>query len=177
MVIEAQERGILAHSGGNFFLLEPEKSTFAIRDIALALSNICRFTGHTKRFYSVAEHSVWCSHIVPDKYALDALMHDATEAFVGDVAKPLKDLLPDYAAIEERAERAIFDRFGVTWPVPDPVKAADMAMLAAEKVQALDDLGIWPMLSGIEPAEILLQFWTPDKARRMFLRRFRELAG
>jgi len=144
--------------------------------IAHALSNICRFTGHCRAFYSVAEHSVHVSRIVPRDMALIGLLHDAPEAFVGDVAKPLKELLPDYRRIEARIEEAVFAHFGLPLPLPDPVKAADRAMLRAEQAQAMNSNDAWHHTHGERPAPIRLRFWEPDEAYRQFVWRFNELS-
>src|SRR5690349_6806238 len=96
---------ITTHSGVQFDLLKPDPSVVHLEDIAHALSHLCRYTGHCNRFYSVAEHSVIVSLMVPPsepKLAMQGLLHDATEAYVNDLARPLKDLLPEYKEIEMR---------------------------------------------------------------------------
>ena len=94
--MEQTESCISVYDGEYFDLLEPDRSVYTINTIAHALSNLCRYTGHVNRFYSVAEHSVFVSLAVPKKFALEALFHDASEAFLGDVSSPLKKLLPEY---------------------------------------------------------------------------------
>ena len=166
---------ILLRSGCYFDLAEPERSEFTIEDIAHALSNICRFTGHTVRFYSVAEHCWHCSFIVPPEHALAALLHDAAEAFVGDVASPLKGMLPDYRQIEARVHRAVLARFGLGPDLHPSVKQADMAMLLAEQRQAMSNRDRWFEVDGIEPAARHLLWMYPHHAAPAFLRRYDEL--
>src|SRR5664279_1420110 len=98
--------------------MNPDPDALDIEEIAHALSMICRFTGHVREFYSVAQHCTIVSDLGPACYAFTGLMHDATEAYVGDVAKPLKNMLPAYSVIEERVAQAIATRFGVINPLP-----------------------------------------------------------
>lgn len=118
---EQTKSSISTVSGRFFDILKPEDYEFDIDEIATALSNICRYTGHVNKFYSVAEHSVLVSRLVPSRLALAGLLHDASEAFVGDVSSPLKRLLPDYKRIEERVQEAIADQFGLPYPFPQEV--------------------------------------------------------
>ncbi len=166
---------ILLQSGEYFDFVDPEASAFTIGDIAHALSNLCRFTGQCSRFYSVAEHSVHASRQVEPEFAFEALMHDAAEAFVGDVSKPLKGLLRDYRVIEARVEAAIRRRFGLPLICSESVKRVDLAMLRTEQVQLMRNRDDWPILQGFEPYAITLPCWAPETARAMFLRRFAKL--
>lgn len=170
---------IMLHSGKCFDLKAPEESDFGIDDIAHALSNICRFTGHCRVFYSVAQHSVLVSQVVPPNDALAGLLHDAAEAFVGDVSKPLKLLLPDYQAIERRVECAVWQRFGLPKTLPPSVKRADQVLLDVEQhdlmhADAPRGRSLWsqshPSLA--EPIKPL----APVDAKQAFLRRFEELS-
>lgn len=168
---------IQTHSGIYFNFLEPHKSEFTIDDIAHALAHICRFTGHTREFYSVAQHSVHVSYLVPSEDALAGLLHDAHEAFVGDVASPLKHLLPEYKLIEERAEQAVRSRYGLPTTLPASVKHADLLMLATERHFLMPDTGSehWALIDGLEPALKRLVPVAPETARHLFLARYREL--
>lgn len=167
---------ILLASGNYFDFLAPEQSAFTIEDIAHGLSNVCRFSGHCRRFYSVAQHSVIVSRIVPPEDAYAGLMHDAAEAFVGDVAKPLKDLLPDYRKIEKAVEAVVLARFDVPQPMPPSVKEADIVMLATEQRELMENRDAWNHTQGREPLDIDILPLTPAMAKAAFLARFAELA-
>jgi hypothetical protein len=165
-------------SGCEFNFLEPETSKFKLLDIASALSKICRFTGHTRQFYSVAQHSVMCSHLVPKEDRLAALMHDAAEAFIGDVSTPLKQLLPDYKAIEARVEAVVFARFGLPAELPSSVKAADLRMLATEAKKFMPREAMnWDILAFVELVPVNLVPWSPAQAQAEFLDRYQEITG
>lgn len=167
---------ILTQSGININLLEPDPALINIDDIAHALSHLCRFTGHTNRFYSVAEHCVRAAAHVAPEYALEALLHDATEAYLGDVSSPLKCLLHEYRAIESRLDCVIRARFGLP-PLQSPqVKQADLAMLATERHHLMPATADhWPLLDGIVPAAEITDPLTSTQAYNLFLDRFNQL--
>ncbi|UBN55277.1 HD family hydrolase [Pantoea agglomerans] len=170
---------ITTQSGKHFDFNNISPDAICIEDIACALSNLCRFTGHVQDFYSVAQHSVHVSYLVPPTFALDALLHDAAEAYIGDCVSPLKALLPDYQEIEKRVELAVAKRFGIRtlgkWP---EVKRADLIMLATERRDLdLDDGTPWPILEGVEPAPFLLSPLNPRQSRVLFLQRYNDLKG
>lgn len=144
-----------------------------IKDIAHALSLINRFTGHSVTPYSVAQHSVHVSKLIAPEYALWGLMHDASEAYLGDVARPLKAMLPHYKELEEHVQRTIAQVYGLCWPIPEEVKAADNMALLAEKRDLLSVQHEWGI--DVEPAEEPTVPYEWMVARGLFERRFLEL--
>jgi len=165
---------ILTYSGQYFDFMEP--GTVEIETIAHALAHICRFTGHVRDFYSVAQHSVLVSYLVSPENALAALLHDAAEALIGDVAAPLKQLLPDYAAIEARVDAALLTSFGLPTTLPDEVKRADLIMLATERRDLMPDHpSKWDCLDGIDPMLATIKPMGPKSAKIWFLQRYYEL--
>ncbi len=119
-------------SGRRISITDPQPEDICIHDIAHALANICRFGGHTKRFYSVAQHSIMVSDEVDNQHALQGLLHDATEAYLGDVVGPLKRVLPDYLALEKKWRGAICEAFHISVEIPGEVKVADNRAMSTE---------------------------------------------
>ena len=166
---------IMLHSGAWFDFCAPSASTFTIEDIAHGLANICRYSGQCRGFYSVAEHSILVSEVAKG-FEFEALLHDAAEAFLGDITRPLKQMLPEYKRIENEVELAILDRFGVTAPLPSQIKQADLRVLAAEQRQIMPEgTDGWVRGQKVEPAPIIVRHLSPDVAKRIFLERFEEL--
>jgi hypothetical protein len=172
-------------SGAKFNYNKPEKSDVTLHDIASALSNVCRFSGHLPRFYSVAQHLVNASYIVTSENAFTALMHDTAEAFTNDLPTPLKWALPIFKELEVKIEGAMGQKFGFQYPYPQEVKTADTIMLMLEKyhVKQCDDY--WPGYSDEYPREAVEQYldrvdltsWRPSIARNKFLARYEELTN
>lgn len=122
---------IKTFSGITFDFLNPTPDMISMADIAHALSNICRFGGQAHEFYSVAQHSILVSDL-SHKYALEGLLHDASEAYLGDVVRPLKRLLPEYQKIEKGVTKAIEAKYELRFEAYEFVKVADTAALAIE---------------------------------------------
>jgi hypothetical protein len=161
---------ILTKSGQQFFPLAPEPEKIVIEDIAHALSNICRFTGHVRQFYSVAQHSCHVAQLVRPQFQLWALLHDASEAYLCDLAAPVKNQLPGYKLAEEAVMRAVAIRFGLRWPMPPEVKNADMRMFYRERENLM------PYHGACEPSPFPpapLEPMTPAEAKIIFLDGFR----
>lgn len=169
---------ILTSSGRYFNLLEPNHHHVSIGEIAHALSHICRFTGHVRTFYSVAQHCYHASYLVDREHALAALLHDAAEAYIGDVATPLKHLLPDYKVIEARVEAAVAKHFNLSTRMHPSVKQADLVMLATEQRDLMPEhADQWPCIQGINPMPNPIDPMPPQTARYCFLDRFFELTA
>lgn len=174
--------GMQTYSGRSFWPLDPHPSEVCIEDIAHALSNMCRFAGHVRHFYSVAEHCVRVSWLAPSHdrmIALAGLLHDATEAYVVDVPRPLKRFLPGYNEIEARVARCIEVAFDLETGILDhpSVKRWDEVLLATEARDLMggQSAGAWHLRAG--PLDEVIEPWSPQGARMAFLNRFDVLGG
>lgn len=147
-------------SGKHFNYLDIQQDDIVIEDIATALSHICRFAGHLPEFYSVGQHSVLTSHLVPQ-----------------DIPSPLKHLLPDYQVIEARVDAAIRQKFGLPTEQHPTVKYADLVMLASERRDfEVDEGSVWPCLEGVVPTDLfIINPVRPGQSYGMFINRFNEL--
>lgn len=168
-------------TGKFFYFQEPQDESFDIEDIAHALSMNCRYVGHCRQFYSVAEHSVWVSHLLNGTgLELDGLLHDASEAYITDIASPIKQFLPDYQKMEDTIMSALFRKYGLEYPLHPAVKHCDLVMLSTEAHYLLisrgDNWDMWkarkrpPVTAGIKPSCV-----APDVAKQLFLERYEEL--
>lgn len=171
------ERGnwMQTFTGRRFYPIDPSPDEVYPADIAHALSLICRYGGHVKRFYSVAEHCVLMSHAVSRENALWALLHDATEAYVGDMVRPLKRMMPDYQRAENAIALCIASRFGLSWPEPPEVKDADNRIILTERAALLAETGeIWQE-DHLAPLPVAITGWSAVEAERNYLARLAEL--
>lgn len=179
-----------------FNLINPTPQMVCIEDIAHALSNICRFNGHCEIFYSVAQHSVFVSEICNKENALWGLLHDAGEAYYGDIITPMKDWWNQTEHLNRflsKIDYVIFKHFlmlpqDYQWRytaeyMPKDVKLADNIMLATEKAQLMDDLGqvikwdgCWNNGIGQPMSDIEIKPLYPEAAEKLFLDTFEELS-
>lgn len=163
-------------SGGVFDVLTSGPEHVRLDDIAHALSNLCRFGGHCRKFYSVAEHCVHVSYLVPPAYALEGLLHDASEAYCIDLPRPIKHLVPGYREMEARIDTVIREAFHLPAYHSLLVKAADNAMLLAERDALLPPSPIpWTWAEGLDPADRVPMCLPPEAAKAAFLERYVEL--
>lgn len=162
------------YSGRRFFPFDPSPDQIDIKDIAHALAMTCRYGGHCKQFYSVAQHSVLVAEKAPAQYALRALLHDAPEAYIGDLVRPIKHQ-PKMAAFEEvesMVERAICARFDLPYPIVNPViKDLDNRILLDEREAVMVPTDDDWQIEG-EPLGVVIEQWSPEVAREKFLRAF-----
>ena len=168
---------IQLNSGRYLDLSHPNPDDILIEDIAHGLSNICRFTGQCRKFYSVAQHSVLVANKVMKEHpnlAMAALLHDAQEAYIGDISSPLKEMIGGYGSIENRLARRIEDKF-CPLSAEDHAKALrvvkihDLRALATERRDLMHPGGTWDCLEGVEPYADPIVPWGPHKAKLAFL--------
>ena len=166
---------IQTYSGNRYWPLSPRAKDVDIKDIAHALAMSCRFSGHCVKFYSVAEHSCHVSDACEDIDKLWGLLHDAAEAYVTDVPRPIKPFLTNYKEIENRNMNAIVHKFNLLpFKIPESVKKIDTAILADEQKQVMNPSEhAWYLPES--PLDVRIEFWEPERAEIEFLNRFHEL--
>lgn len=169
---------IKTYTGRKLDLARPDPEVVCVEDVAHALSMICRYGGHPRGFYSVAEHSVnveelagsSCSSSV--RFAL--LMHDASEAYLGDVIAPLKILLPEYRRLEAEWSRVIFEKFGI----PHDEHTSRFVHEADVKMRKIEQLALF-VPDEVDAAQVhhleLIRCFRPEAAKLRFLGRFYRL--
>lgn len=173
-----------------FYFSDPRPEMVCLPDIAHALAHTCRFNGHTKRFYSVAEHCVLVSHYVPLHRAAEGLLHDAAEAYYGDIPRPLKQALwvanepvpygeepgatlHRFRDLEGVLLKIIFDKYGLKWPEPAEVKRIDNELLVTEYLTLINE-DLPPGLVGVPELKLdkhAIVGHLPSVAKKQFLDR------
>lgn len=123
---------IMTAGGRLFEFLDPKPEQIDLDDIAHGLAMTCRFAGHCQSFYSVAQHSWLVSRWCDPEVAQHGLLHDAAEAYLVDMPRPIKRVLPEYRALEDHVQRIIYQRFGLAPETPADVKRVDARLLATE---------------------------------------------
>lgn len=156
------ENSIRTFTGKVFDLKILDPESICIEDIAHALSNTARFGGHLKEFYSVAQHSVHMAQMASENFKLEALLHDASEAYLGDMPSPFKRIMPEYKEYENKLMQVIADKFGFSLPISGHIKYLDKQILQME----------WD--SFVEPIaaryEVPLWAWDPELAEAEFMK-------
>lgn len=170
------------YSGRQFWPLDPRPEDIDLDDIAHALSRICRYGGHVHGFYSVAEHCVQLSRWFTDDrdLALWALMHDAAEAYVGDMVRPLKHHMPAFQEAEDRILAAIAVRFDLPHReglIPAAVHEADNRILLDERAALLTHTEHAWAVEHLQPLDVPIVGWPNWVAEVQFRQRFQELTA
>lgn len=177
---------MMTHTGRKFYPLSPRPEDIDPLDIAHSLAHLCRYNGHTDRFYSVAEHCILMSLVMPTpELALEALLHDGSEAYVGDMVRPLKhtDEMAPYRMAEDYVMDAIAARFGL--PVDSTghhsksaeVRDADTRILLTERTALLSHYQPserW-LVDGMEPLDVQIMALQPYGAKQAYLARLESL--
>lgn len=163
---------ILTYTGKRFDLYEPDADLIDPRDISHSLAHLCRFNGHTREYYSVAQHCCMVADLVPDEDKLAALLHDATEAYIGDMVRPLKQWMHAYQDVEDWIWERICTHFGLDQVLPASVRQSDLIALATERRDLMPiDPAIWDCLIGIEPTAEIIRPWSATEARLTYHQR------
>jgi 5'-deoxynucleotidase YfbR-like HD superfamily hydrolase len=190
--IEAGSRGGWneCYTGTRFYTFDPAPEDVSIADIAHSLALQCRYNGNSKRFYSVAEHSCLLSDFVrehgrdggntrrydvPPRDSLTALLHDAAEAYIGDLIRPVKHRMPEFRALEAIVEHVVLPVYGLESDLPPWMRDLDSRILSDERAQVmLTQHNEWST-DELEPLDVWVNFWSPARGEFEFLRRFHEL--
>lgn len=153
----------------------------SVEAIAHALSNICRYGGHVNSHYSVAQHSIAIAKLAPPKYFLEGLMHDASEAYIGDIPSPMKQRIPEIKIFEERIQKRIFEEYDLVWPIPDEVEYLDKVIAQTEMVNFFDSISpeveqiLLSYTNGTHiyfPIYELEEAWPAEKAKNEFIEEY-----
>lgn len=173
--MNAQHGWMQTFGGTAFDPLNPVLEDIHISDIAHHLSLTCRYSGAVQRFYSVAEHSVLVARAVPPEHFRWGLLHDATEAYIADLVRPIKHRMPEYRAVEDNLMAFICTRFGLPLDCPPEVHDADLRIVVDEKAALLGpEPKPWNAIAGCEPLGVEVTGWLPEVAEQMFLASYYE---
>lgn len=160
-------------SGFRIRLDDLDNNVYALTDIACSLSRICRFGGHVNEFYSVAQPCVLGSWKAPDHLKLAFLMHDCTEAYIGDIIRPVKKSIPGLEEFEDTLHAAILKNYGLPFPMDPLIHEIDNRMLVTEAKQLRPDVNLYDWGFSEEDAyDMEITPWLPETAEKQFLRYF-----
>lgn len=162
---------IQTFSGRRFYPADPRAEDMDINDVAHALSMVCRFNGHVRFHYSVAQHSVLSARQAEPEYAYEALHHDDSETWITDLTRPVKHMLPPYVTMESNIDRVKCQWLGLPFPKSPAVKLIDDRMLVTEASQLLGGRGEawWREPHWPQPFDIKIEPWEPAYAEAQFL--------
>jgi hypothetical protein len=178
MKLNLDDAWIQSYRGGQIHPLNPKLDELHVEDFSHSLSNLCRFGGHTKRFYSIGQHCVLVSQACDQEYALEGLLHDAAEGCgLVDMPSPVKHskYLSGYRLLDEQMEEAIAEKFKLKYPWPKTVKQADMILLMTERRDLMAPPPVPWMFEEFQVLPKKIVPWSPKVAEKKFLERYYEL--
>ena len=159
-------------TGGNFYAFDPKPEEVVLEDIIVSLAKQCRFNGSCSEFYSVAQHSVLVAEMVPDRWKRAALFHDATEAYIGDIIKPIKYSIPIIKEVEDKIWSVIAGKYNLPKVLPECVHKADVQMCSNEKRDFLPHAPEWRNMPKAKGPRIVPLGW--KAAENLFRRKVSE---
>ncbi len=167
---------IQTYTGLKFYPFSPRAEDIDIEDIAHALSMNCRFNGHVKYYYSVAQHSVIVSNICEKQFAFSGLMHDSSESYISDIARPLKRMssFNFYNEMEENILEVIYKKYKIR-PINDHIKHVDSRLTLTEGRDLMPNVSYWPMIKKYDPYDFKIEPWSQKHSKQLFLERFNKL--
>jgi len=174
-LFDENETWIQTYTGRRFTPTKPMAGAIVLEDIAHPLSMQCRFSGHVSKFYSVAQHSVLVSYICDEKDALWGLLHDASEAYIVDIPRPIKRVLKEYVDLERVMQESVCERFGLPKGMPESVKKADDLLLMTEARDLMPPLQDGWGYNDIQPLPFKIEAVSQEDAKDRFIMRFCEL--
>lgn len=174
-----EDRGpyITLYSGGKFYPADCRIDQATVTDIAHALALNCRYNGHVADFYSVAEHCVLVSQLVPEKYALWGLLHDVTEAFVPDIPRPLKPYIHGFQQFEDQIMEQVALRWDLPKEIPPEVKHIDRNIVRTEAEALFSDPPDWLEFYDVVCSPDRVLGLSPKAAERLWLARYQEITS
>lgn len=170
-------------TGKQFYPADPHSDDYDINDVAHALSQLCRYGGHTSRFYSVAEHSILMSEVAEELFGLEgayeALMHDGSEAYLPDIPKPVKNSFPAIDKAAQAIEKDFNRFFCIPFPMSPEIKDIDTRIVVDEKQALMNTHGNvkWHKYNDVWPLGVDIRCLSPVEAEAIFLKRFRRLVN
>lgn len=168
---------IETNSHETYFYGKRNPENINILDIAHGLSNLCRYSGQCNYFYSVAQHSCIVHDVAPIHLKAIGLFHDAAEAYISDIPRPVKNIVPEIKKLERKIQIEVSERFKLTFPWSSQIEILDSQLMLRE-AQLLFDGGVSWTVEGLPPLEINIpSFWSPKRAKREFLFRYEVLCN
>lgn len=181
---QVEEGWIEIYGGRKFHFARPSMGEIAVEAVAHSLSQLCRYNGHTKRFYSVAEHACLLSDWVmyqpwaTARDGLTALHHDDAEHIIGDLPRPIKATMPEFKAAEKILDEVIAEKFGTEYPLPEWLHAIDNRIIKDERLAVMKPSGFDWGTDQLVSLGVPFWHWTGRwtwLTKQRFLRRHRRL--